>query len=161
MGADGDGSRTSRTVGDVTTQYVWTRMLPSLLVLESPGRACCGRYFNDTVGPVAIQTPTQTYYVHRDPLGSTNQLSRRRMAMSLRHTPVGLRRGQLGRAAAAATDLLFRGQQRDPVTGLYNMRARTSTRSPDGSRSVRPLAAGRCPAMVCGIRLRWQPADVR
>ena len=74
-GYDGDGNRTSRTVGDVTTQYVWDpNATVPLLVLEKSGTSVLRRYFNDTVGPVAIQTPTQTYYVHRDPSVSYTHL---------------------------------------------------------------------------------------
>ena len=125
-GYDGDGNRTSRTVGDVTTQYVWDpNAAVPLLALEKSGTSVLRRYFNDTAGPVAIQTPTQTYYVHRDPLGSTNQLTDSHGDVVAAYAYSAFGEVTSTGAAAAATDLLFQGQQRDPVTGLYNMRART------------------------------------
>ena len=121
-GYDGDGNRTSRTVGDVTTQYVWDpNATVPLLVLEKSGTSVLRRYFNDTVGPVAIQTPTQTYYVHRDPLGSTNQLTDSNGDVVSAYADSAFGEVTATGASAAATDLLFQGQQRDPVTGLYNI----------------------------------------
>ncbi|MBK7611220.1 MAG: hypothetical protein IPJ15_08125 [Actinomycetales bacterium] len=125
-GYDGDGNRISRTVGDATTQYVWDpNAAVPLLVLEKSGTTVLRRYFNDTAGPVAIQTPTQTYYVHRDPLGSTNQLTDAHGDVVAAYAYSAFGEVTSTGPAAAEADLLFQGQQRDPVTGLYNMRART------------------------------------
>ena len=123
---DGDGNRISRTVGGATTDYVWDpNAKDAQLVLERSGSTVQRRYFNDETGPVVIQTPTDTYYVHRDPLGSTNQLTDAKGAVVAAYSYDAFGQVSAVGPAAAASDLLFHAQQRDPVTGLYNLRART------------------------------------
>ena len=122
---DGDGNRISRTVGGATTQYVWdpNASVP-LLVLEQSGGVVQRRYFNDERGPVAMQTPTETYYFHRDPLGTTNQLTDSSGAVVAAYSYGAFGAVSAIGPAATVNDVLFQGQQLDPVTGLYNMRAR-------------------------------------
>ncbi len=124
-GYDGDGNRISRTVGGVTTQYGWdpNASVPQL-VLEQSGGVVQRRYFNDERGPVAMQTPTETYYFHRDPLGTTNQLTDSSGAVVAAYSYDAFGAVSAVGPAAAVNDILFQGQQLDPATGLYNMRAR-------------------------------------
>jgi len=121
---DGDGNRISRTQGSVTTQYVWDPFgTEPLLVLEREDGNVVRRYFHGD-GPVAMQTPSETYFFHLDPVGSTNQLTDSTGAVVAAYSYDGFGAVTERGTAPAAVDLLFQAQQLDRATGLYNMRAR-------------------------------------
>ena len=81
------------------------------------------RYFYGE-GPVAMQTPTNTFYFHLDPLGSTNQVTDQSGAVVAAFNYAAFGTVTEVGTAAGQIDLLFQAQQLDRATGLYNMRAR-------------------------------------
>lgn len=123
---DGDGNRISRTVDGVLTKYTWDPVgtLPMLVLERDASNDVQRRYFYGE-GPVAMQTPTNTFYLHLDPLGSTNQVTDQSGAVvaAFNYGAFGTV-SEAGTADAGQIDLLFQAQQFDRATGLYNMRAR-------------------------------------
>lgn len=122
---DGDGNRTSQTVGSTTTQYVWDTAgaLPRLAIERSPDGTLIRRYIYGD-GPVAMQTPTATYFYHLNPQGSVAELSDSSGAIVAAYTYDGYGNVKTSGSAPPANPLLFQGQYLDSATGLYNMRAR-------------------------------------
>lgn len=150
---DGDGNRTSETVGASTTQFVWdtSGSYPRLAIERTSGGALVRRYIYGD-GPVAMQTPTATYFYHLSPQGSVAELSDASGAIVAAYTYDGYGNVTTAGDAPPVNPLLFQGQYLDSATGLYDMRARsydptTGTftqqdplRTPVGVPSVSPYA---------------------
>lgn len=121
---DGDGNRIRRTAGGVTTSMVWDPFAGDpVLVLERENDTITRRYFHGD-GPVAVQTSSDTYFFHLDPVGSTNQITDSSGAVVAAYTYDAFGAVSERGSIPGLVDLLFQGQQLDRVTGLYNMRAR-------------------------------------
>ncbi|HUE09230.1 MAG TPA: RHS repeat-associated core domain-containing protein [Acidimicrobiales bacterium] len=122
---DGDGNRTSKTVGSSVTQYVWDirGAYPRLAIERTGGGALIRRYFYGD-GPVAMQTPTATYFYHLNPQGSVAEISDSTGAIVAAYTYDAYGNVTTSGANAPANPLLFQGQYLDPDTGLYDMHAR-------------------------------------
>ena len=129
---DGDGNRvlTTTAIGAVTTviKASWdpAATLP-LLALERDGNDTLIRRYLYGVGAAVLQTPAGTYYLHTDQQGDITAVSDKTGALveSDTYTAFGaVTRTHLGTTPAPDNPLLFQGQYLDPMTGLYNMRAR-------------------------------------
>lgn len=118
---NGDGLRTSKTVGGVTTPFTWdaTGGLPSLLVegttnyIYGPGGLPLERI--DSTGTVV--------YYHHDQLGSTRALTNTSGGVIATYTydPYGNPTGTTG---TATNPFRYAGQYTDPESGLQYLRAR-------------------------------------
>ena len=125
---DGDGNRLTKTVDAVTTEYLWdVRGAFPLLALEREEDGTLIRRYVNGDGPVAMQTPNDTYYLHLDPLGSVTGVTDANGALVASYTydPWGNVVDSDETAAAPALPLGFTAQYRDEETGLYYLRART------------------------------------
>jgi RHS repeat-associated protein len=125
---DGDGNRITRTTGGATTKLVWDKRsdVPQLVLETTSANALIRRYINGE-GPVAMQTPTATFFFHLDPLGSTTELSDADGNVVAGYTYDGF--GQVtttgaGGATPPVNPLLFQGALLDSGSGLYYMHAR-------------------------------------
>jgi RHS repeat-associated protein len=122
---DGDGNRTSETVGPTTTQFVWDPFgqYPQLALEENGSGGLIARFIYGN-GPVAMQTPTQTYFYHLDPQGSVAEMTNSAGAVAAAYTYDGYGNVTTTGTTPPANPLLFQGQFYDTATGLYYMRAR-------------------------------------
>ena len=129
---DGDGNRvrTTTTTGAgttvVTSSWDPNAALP-LLALERDGSNNLLRRYLYGVGVAVLQTPAGTFYLHTDQQGDVTAMSDKTGAVidTYSYTAFGaVTRTQVGTTAAPDNPMLFQGQYLDPVTGLYNMRAR-------------------------------------
>ncbi len=129
---DGDGNRASRTVsgGSVTAvdRYSWdlNARIP-LLALERDGASNLIRRYLYGVGPVVMQTPAGTFYLHTDQQGDITQVSDPTGAVVEAYHYDGFGNiiaTTVGTTPAPDNPLLFQGQYLDTATGLYYMRAR-------------------------------------
>ncbi len=127
---DGDGNRVTRTKVDgqttTVTDYVWDPVgtYPRLAIEQTPSGSLIRRFLYGD-GPVAMQTPSATYFYHLDPMGSVTELTNASGAVVAAY-----HYGAYGTVSVTGTNppdnpLLFQGQYLDASTGLYDMRART------------------------------------
>ncbi|MCU1393079.1 MAG: sle [Ilumatobacteraceae bacterium] len=139
---DGDGNRITRTENGTATKYVWDPLNHTpQLALETVGGATTRRYFHGD-GPVAVQTPTDTYFFHLDPLGTTDQLTNSHGDVVAAYTYNAFGVVTATGPAASAADLLFQGQLLDPTTGLYDMGARNYDPSTGRFTQREPMETG-------------------
>ncbi|MCU1391431.1 MAG: sle [Ilumatobacteraceae bacterium] len=121
---DGDGNRITRTENGATTKYVWDPISNTpQLALETVGAVTTRRYFHGD-GPVAAQTPTDTFFFHLDPLGTTDQVTNGHGDIVAAYTYNAFGVVTATGPQTGAVDLLFQGQLLDATTGLYDMGAR-------------------------------------
>lgn len=125
---DGNGNRVSATVDGKTTDYLWdpAGAYPRLAIEQTSSGALVHRYLYGD-GPVAMQTPTATYFYHVDPTGNVAELTdgSGQVAVAYHYDPFGEVTATVPDGRTAPTNpLLFQGQYQDPITGLYDMRAR-------------------------------------
>jgi len=123
---DGDGNRVSKTVGGNVTNYLWdpAGAFPQLAIERTGAGSPIRRYIYGD-GPVAVQTPTATYFYHLDPQGTVSEMTDASGAIVAEYHYDGF--GNLlssAGSAAAGNPLRFQGQYLDADTGLYNLRAR-------------------------------------
>ncbi len=130
-GYDGDGNRATRVVTGPTPSTVNLSWDPSsklpLLALERDGSNALLARIIYGVGPVAMQTPGGTFFLHTDGQGDVTALSDGTGAVleTYLYDAFGnVTATQTGPTAAPTEPLLFQGQLLDPTTGLYDMRAR-------------------------------------
>ncbi|HEX4161668.1 MAG TPA: DUF6531 domain-containing protein, partial [Acidimicrobiales bacterium] len=142
---DGNGNRTSQTVGSNVTQYVWdVKGSYARLVIERNGNGGLIRRYIYGDGPVAMQTPTATYFYHLDPQGSVSELSDGSGNIVASYTYDGYGNVTTAGTSAPANPLLYKGQYLDSRTGLYNLRARDydPTTGRFTQRDTVPMAVG-------------------
>jgi RHS repeat-associated protein len=122
---DGDGNRVSKTAGGITTQYLWdpAGAYPQLAIERTGAGTLIRRYIYGD-GPVAMQTPSATYFYHLDPRGSVAELSDSTGSIVASYHYDGFGNVTTVGANPPANPLLFQGQYLDTDTGLYDMRAR-------------------------------------
>ncbi|MDT4911147.1 MAG: hypothetical protein QOC66_275 [Pseudonocardiales bacterium] len=122
---DGDGNRIVRTAGSATTKYTWDPFgaLPQLVLEKSGGGDLIRRYIYGD-GPVAMQTPTTTYFFHLDPIGSVNELTNASGDIAAEYHYDAFGNVSTTGPTPPTNPLLFQGQYFDADTGLYYMRAR-------------------------------------
>ncbi len=122
---DGNGNLVARTENGQTTQYVWDPLgsFPQLALELDGGGNLIRRYIYGD-GPVAMQTPTATYFYHLDPLGSVAEMSDSNGNIVAAYHYDGFGNVVTDGANPPANPLLFQGQYFDSGTGLYYMRAR-------------------------------------
>ena len=117
----GDGLRTAKTVDGVTTSYVWdaSPLLPETLTATTAGTTT--RYLYG--GALLAQQDAGGFsYLHRDGLGSTRLVSDASGAAgaAVAYDAFGAITG-----GGQPSSFLYTGQQLDPESGLYYLRART------------------------------------
>lgn len=121
---DGDGKRASKSVNKGKTSYDYDTVsaLPNVISEHSENSSQQYVYGNNIISTVTDKDPTQKYY-HSDGLGSTRELtdSTSKLASSYQYDAFGAIRKQTG---TVENDFLYTGQQFDPETGLYYLRAR-------------------------------------
>ena len=124
--SDGDGNRVSKTVGaTVTATYVWdTAGAYPRLAIEQDGSGSLVRRYIYGDGPVAMQTPTATFFYHLAPDGSVAELTDGSGAIVASYHYDAFGTVTTDQSSPPANPLLFQGQYLDSDTGLYNMRAR-------------------------------------
>jgi len=124
---DGDGNRVTKTVNGVTTQYLWdiSADVPLLAIERTSTGTLIRRYIYGD-GPVAMETPTATYFYHVNPTtGSVTQLTDANGNIVASYSYDGYGNVTTTPSTGApANPLLFQGQYLDAETGLYNMGAR-------------------------------------
>jgi RHS repeat-associated protein len=126
----GDGARRSASTGsqaNKTTRFLWDRnqVLPQL-ALERNGSDSLLRAYGYGLDLVSQKAGSKTYYYHHDGLGSVTDVtgSTGTSLIWSEFYPYGLVR-QSGTGQGAPTNPFgFTGEQRDPTTGLYHLRAR-------------------------------------
>ncbi|MCU1602393.1 MAG: sle, partial [Frankiales bacterium] len=121
---DGDGNRVSKTLAGATTRYSWDPASSKpQLALERTGAGALIRRYLYGEGPVAMQTPTATYFYHLDPQGSVMELtdSSGQLAAAYHYDGYGVVTATPG---APVNPLLFQSSYLDSDTGLYDMGAR-------------------------------------
>lgn len=121
---DGDGNRVTKSLGGATTRYTWDPISskPQLALERTGGGDLIRRYLYGE-GPVAMQTPTATYFYALDPQGSVMELTdgAGKLAAAYRYDGYGV---VTATAGAPANPLLFQGGYLDTDTGLYDFGAR-------------------------------------
>lgn len=132
-----DGSRATRTTTDTATgaagtlTYQWdtTTAIPTLIA-ETDSAGTVRRYDQGPTGTEAltsrISTGTRTDYLNPDLLGSIDSViaTNGTPITTTRYSPWGLIDTQTRTGSAPAIPIAFTGQQLDPTTGLYDLRAR-------------------------------------
>jgi RHS repeat-associated protein len=122
---DGDGNRIVKSAGSSTTKYTWDPFgaLPQLVLEKTGGGDLIRRYIYGD-GPVAMQTPTATYFFHLDPIGSVNELTDSSGNIAAEYHYDAFGNVSTTGPTPPTNPLLFQGQYLDTDTGLYYMRAR-------------------------------------
>ena len=117
----GDGLRTARTVDGVTTSYVWdaSAALPETLAATTAGTTTRYLYGGALL---AQQDAGGLTYLHRDGLGSTRLVSD---ASGAAGPDVAYDAFGAVTSGGQPSSFLYTGQQLDPESGLYYLRART------------------------------------
>jgi RHS repeat-associated protein len=128
----GDGVRLSASTGALasqTTKFLWDRNfgLPQLAI-ERNGSDALLRYYRFGLDLLRQTAGSTTYYYHHDGLGSIDDVTSSAGASLTwgEYYPYGLMRqaGVAGSGAPAVQPFGFTGEQLDPTTGLYHLRAR-------------------------------------
>ncbi len=128
---DGDGNRVSEVVtgaGAMTEHFAWdeSTKIP-LLAEETDGNYNLLRRYIYGVGPVAMQTPTATYYLYTDANDDVTAVSSQTGAIleSIQYDAFGNATVTAIDGATPVTEpILFQGQYLDAASGLYDLRAR-------------------------------------
>jgi RHS repeat-associated protein len=123
---DHAGNRVSRTVDGVTTRYVVDTADPSGLaqvLVERDGSGTPQTSYVHGHGLVSADRSAGTAYVHPDALGSTRLLTDASGTVTdtFDYDAYG---NDAGTTGSTPIEHRFAGQQQDPATGLYYMRAR-------------------------------------
>jgi RHS repeat-associated protein len=125
---DGTGNRLSSTVGSSTTNYLWDNNFAlAQLSLERDSSGNLIRRYTYGNGRISMTTPSTAAYYSTDAIGSVTELS-------------GGGGTQLGQydfnpfgdnptssnvdPSVAGNPITFAGEYQDPITGLYDLRAR-------------------------------------
>jgi len=130
----GDGTRLSASTGsqaNKTTKFLWDRAfgLPQL-ALERNGSDALVRSYRYGLDLLSQAAGSKTYWYHHDGLGSVVDItgSTGTSVSWSEYYPYGLVRQQGkaggGTGAPAVQTFAFTGEQLDPLTGLYHLRAR-------------------------------------
>jgi RHS repeat-associated protein len=128
-GYDGDGNRLTATTNGNTTNYVWdtSNPLPQLALEQDGAGNLLRRYlYGPAQHPLAMTTPSGSFYYHDDTLGSVTNLtdSTGTTQWTYSYEPYGSNRTTTKNdPSAPANPIQFTGEYLDP-TGLYNLRAR-------------------------------------
>jgi RHS repeat-associated protein len=120
---NGDGARMAKVVDGTIISYVLDVNTPLPVVLMEQRGAQGTVHYLYGLDLLGQQQPAQDWlYYHGDGLGSTRQLTdgEGRVMASLAYAPFGALRDVSGPLAP----FLFSGEQHDPSTGLYFLRAR-------------------------------------
>jgi RHS repeat-associated protein len=122
---DGDGNRATKAAGGTTTQYLWdpANRLPQLAIERNASSHALIRRYIYGDGPVAMQTPTATYFYHLDPHGSVTELSTENGHLAAAYHYDGWGNVTVD-GDGHGNPLLFQAELKDSSTGLYYMRAR-------------------------------------
>jgi RHS repeat-associated protein len=127
----GDGTRLSASTGagsSQTTKFIWDRVfgLPQLAI-ERDGANTLLRSYSYGLDLLRQTAGATTYYIHHDGLGSAADVassSGSSLAWS-EYYPYGqVRQAGVGAGAPTIQPFAFAGEQLDPVTNLYHLRAR-------------------------------------
>lgn len=128
---DGDGNRITKSVtgtGAMSELYVWDiNATTPLLAEETTTGGTLTREYIYGVGPVAMVTPTHTYYLTTDATGDVTDVSNESGALleSINYSAFGSPTVTTIDGATPVTEpILFQSQYLDPTTGLYDLRAR-------------------------------------
>ena len=122
---DGDGNRVSETAGSTVTKFVWDPFgqYPELaLELNGSGGLIARFIYGD--GPVAMETPTATYFYQLDPQGSVAEMTDASGNAVAAYHYDGYGNVTIAGTNPTGNSLMFQGQWLDANTGLYYMRAR-------------------------------------
>jgi len=120
---NGDGVRVARSVNGAATTTIQDVGLPLPYVLEEADGSGTTRYVYG-LDMLAHETPAGApFHYHHDALGSTRRLSNQsgQAVAGYAYDAFGAVRWTQG---SAGTDFTFAGEQADPATGLYFLRAR-------------------------------------
>jgi RHS repeat-associated protein len=120
---NGDGARVARSVNGAATTTIQDVGLPLPYVLEEANGSGTTRYVYG-LDMLAHETPAGApFHYHHDALGSTRHLSNQsgQAVAGYAYDAFGAVRWTRG---SAGTDFTFAGEQADPATGLYFLRAR-------------------------------------
>jgi RHS repeat-associated protein len=125
---DGDGNRLSEAAGGTTTNFRWdvNYGLPQIAV-ERDGNGAELRSYLYGLGPVSMNEGGQSYYFHRDGLGSIVNLTDANGATqwSYSYEPYGTpKTATQNDPNAPVNQLRFTGEYLDGASGLINLRAR-------------------------------------
>jgi RHS repeat-associated protein len=119
---DGDGNRISKSADSSTTDYVWdpASSTPQLDIERTDSGDLIRRYIYGD-GPVAMQTPTATFFYQLDPLGSVQELTNTGGALAAAYHYDGYGKVTTDGDNPPDNPLLFQGGFLDSDTGLYDM----------------------------------------
>jgi RHS repeat-associated protein len=129
---DGDGRRVSSSVGGGTDlRYIWDPLaesgLPELALERETDGDLVRRYIDGPLGAVSMENPSETFFYHRDPLGTITDLTDESGDPQWRYTyeAYGAARGSTNVSGTAPENRLrFNGQYLDAETSTYHLRAR-------------------------------------
>jgi RHS repeat-associated protein/CSLREA domain-containing protein len=126
-GYDADGRRVKQTVGSVATNYLWDEAsVYGDVVLETNGSASTLASYTLSNNGIISQTRSgNTSYYLQDGQGSTRALTDSTQAGTITDTYSYTAFGELfAQTGTTVNPYLYTGQQFDPLTGLYSLRAR-------------------------------------
>ncbi len=131
-GYDGDGRRLSTTVGGgADLRLTWDPLadsgIPQLALERTPAGGLVRRYLHGPLGAFSYTEAAGTFSYHRDPLGSVTDVTNSSGSAQWKYeyeaygTPLTTTNVS---GSAPENRLRFAGQQLDPETSLYHLRAR-------------------------------------
>jgi RHS repeat-associated protein len=132
-GYDGDGRRISSTTGGggADLRSIWDPLaesgIPELALERTTAGALIRRYLDDSLGPFALTNSSATFYYHRDPLGTTTDVTDASGAAQWKYEyeAYGSERTTTNVSGSAPENRLrFNNQYLDPETSQYQLRAR-------------------------------------
>jgi RHS repeat-associated protein len=132
-GYDGDGHRVSSTTGGggADLRYSWDTLaetgIPELALERDTSGTNVRRYLNGPTGALNQTNTSATFWYHHDPLNTITDVTNASGAAQWKYEyePYGAARTTSNVSGTAPTNnLRFNGQQLDPETNLYHLRAR-------------------------------------
>jgi RHS repeat-associated protein len=129
---DGDDRRVSTTVGGgADLNLVWDPLaasgIPELALERQDDGDLIRRYTTGPLGAIYMETPSETFFYHSDPLGTITDLTDESGDAQWRYTyeAYGAQLSATNVSGTAPENRLrFTGQYLDPETGDYHLRAR-------------------------------------
>jgi RHS repeat-associated protein len=146
-GYDGDGRRLSSTVGGgADLRHTWDVLapagIPELALERDPSGNLVHRYLNGPAGAINYTSASATFWYHHDPLNTISDVTDASGTAQWRYEyePYGAQRSATNVSGSAPENRLrFNGQQLDPETNLYHLRARQYDPATGGFGALDPL----------------------
>ena len=132
-GYDGDGRRVSSTTsgGGADVRYTWDTLgpsgIPELALERDTSGNLVRRYLSGPSGALNQTNASATFWYHHDPLNTITDMTNASGVAQWKYEyePYGAARTTTNVSGTApANQLRFNGQQLDPETSLYHLRAR-------------------------------------